>query len=133
MENGGVGNGKYHGNGHHADDEGKGGGGDDRLTLWNWLTIGLLLYISYATFPPGGLAGAGAAGAAGGRATLLHVWYFGWITALSTGLGTLPFMVVSEMNKWWLGVSNGAFCVRSVCLCAYHRSIDINTYILPSP
>ncbi len=130
MENGDVmGNGKHHhGNGHHHhhhDGGGGGGGGngakkgwDDRLTVLNWLAIGLLAYISYATFPPGGLSGAGAGGAAaGGRATLLHVWYFGWITALSTGLGTLPFMVVAEMNKWWLGVSNGARSGLRVCLC----------------
>lgn len=39
--------------------------------------------------------------------TIQHVWYYGWITALSTGLGTLPFLIVSEMNQWWLGVSNG--------------------------
>lgn len=39
--------------------------------------------------------------------TIQHVWYYGWITALSTGLGTLPFLIVSDMNQWWLGVSNG--------------------------
>jgi len=48
--------------------------------------------------------------------TLWHVWYFGWITALSTGLGTLPFVVVSEMNKWWLGVSNA--CAAGMMLAA---------------
>lgn len=48
--------------------------------------------------------------------TIQHVWYYGWITALSTGLGTLPFLIVSEMNQWWLGVSNGT----SSCLAWPH-------------
>lgn len=118
MENGVAnGGGKHHyANGHgHYDGEGKGAEHPhelDRLTLWNWALIALLAYISYATIPEGfvGSMLGGGVGGEGGRATLQHVWYFGWITALSTGLGTLPFVVVSEMNKWWLGVSNGACC-----------------------
>jgi len=38
--------------------------------------------------------------------TLHQVFYFGWITAISTGLGVVPFFFVSEPNKFWMGVSN---------------------------
>lgn len=36
-----------------------------------------------------------------------HVWYYGWITAVSTGVGVLPFFFFSEPNKFWMGISNG--------------------------
>lgn len=36
-----------------------------------------------------------------------HVWYYGWITAVSTGAGVLPFFFFSEPNKYWMGISNG--------------------------
>lgn len=36
-----------------------------------------------------------------------HVWYFGWITAVCTGLGALPFFFIKEPNKLWIGISNG--------------------------
>lgn len=45
--------------------------------------------------------------------TTQHVWYYGWITAVSTGAGVLPFFFFSEPNKYWMGVSNG----RLVVLC----------------
>lgn len=38
--------------------------------------------------------------------TKKHVWYYGWVTAISTGLGVLPFMFVSRFQQKWLGVSN---------------------------
>ena len=36
-----------------------------------------------------------------------HVWYYGWITAISTGFGALPFFFFTEPRKFWIGVSNG--------------------------
>jgi hypothetical protein len=44
-----------------------------------------------------------------GKPTLLHVWYYGWITALSTGLGVLPLVFAPELDSYWVGVSNGEF------------------------
>ena len=35
-----------------------------------------------------------------------HVFYYGWITAVSTGLGAVPFVFVSQPQKVWLGISN---------------------------
>lgn len=36
-----------------------------------------------------------------------HVWYYGWITAISTGFGAIPFYFFPEPDKFWMGVSNG--------------------------
>jgi zinc transporter ZupT len=38
--------------------------------------------------------------------SLLVVWSYAWITAASTGLGALPFLVLDAFNRRWLGVTN---------------------------
>eukprot|EP00510_Aplanochytrium_minuta_P004669 CAMPEP_0184013144 /NCGR_PEP_ID=MMETSP0954-20121128/4844_1 /TAXON_ID=627963 /ORGANISM="Aplanochytrium sp, Strain PBS07" /LENGTH=342 /DNA_ID=CAMNT_0026293289 /DNA_START=357 /DNA_END=1385 /DNA_ORIENTATION=- len=35
------------------------------------------------------------------------VWSAGWVTAVSTGLGALPFFFLPRVDKQWLGISNG--------------------------
>jgi ZIP family zinc transporter len=35
-----------------------------------------------------------------------HVFYYGWITAISTGFGALPFFFISSTSIFWIGVSN---------------------------
>lgn len=34
------------------------------------------------------------------------VFYYGWISAVSTGLGVLPLCLFREMKEYWIGVSN---------------------------
>jgi hypothetical protein len=52
-----------------------------------------------------------------GKPTLLHVWYYGWITAVSTGLGVLPLVFMPNLDSYWVGISNGetmelcGFCI----------------------
>lgn len=41
-----------------------------------------------------------------GNPTVNHVWYYGWISALSTGLGVLPLVFSSDVHSWWIGVTN---------------------------
>mmetsp|Transcript_19716 Transcript_19716/g.28773 ORF Transcript_19716/g.28773 Transcript_19716/m.28773 type:complete len:355 (+) Transcript_19716:150-1214(+) len=65
------------------------------LTIVSMVAI---LAISYFTYP-GSLQPVG-------RPTLNHVWYFGWISALSTGLGVLPLMFSPSLDSWWIGVTN---------------------------
>ncbi len=79
------------------------------MSWWHYAVMVALAYISWATYP-------GSLNLSEGGMTLWHVWYFGWITALSTGLGTLPFAVVTDMNKWWLGISNA--CAAGMMLAA---------------
>lgn len=35
-----------------------------------------------------------------------QVWWSGWLTAIATAMGTLPFLFVSNIAKYWLGVCN---------------------------
>ena len=37
---------------------------------------------------------------------LLTVWCSGWITAVTTCIGALPFFFITELNEKWVGVSN---------------------------
>jgi hypothetical protein len=39
--------------------------------------------------------------------TLKHVFYYGWLTALSTGLGALPFVFLPDVASYWVGICNG--------------------------
>ena len=109
---------------------------NDTLSWWHYGIMLALVYISYATYPGSGLNISSEGGREGGKGgmTLWHVWYFGWITALSTGLGTLPFVVVSEMNKWWLGVSNacaaGMMLAASTSLVYEGIVLDDSSYVL---
>ena len=41
----------------------------------------------------------------GGR-SVAHVWWYGWVTALSTGLGALPMAFVKDVGEWWVGLAN---------------------------
>ena len=50
----------------------------------------------------------------GQQPTITHVFYYGWLTAISTGLGALPFLLVPDVKSFWVGISNGT-CVCSVC------------------
>jgi len=77
-------------------------GGDDAVPVSKSALVltAVLAAISYLTLPetlhlPPGT-----------RPTLLHVWYYGWISALSTGLGVLPLVFAPELDTFWIGVSN---------------------------
>lgn len=36
-----------------------------------------------------------------------YVWWCGWLTAVATGIGALPFVWIRDVNKFWLGICNG--------------------------
>ena len=38
-----------------------------------------------------------------------HVFYYGWMTCMSTGLGALPFYIFPDVATFWIGISNGTF------------------------
>jgi len=61
----------------------------------------ILLLLSIFTYPSNFLSGNIE------HVPISFVWYYGWITAVSTGLGALPFIFFKEPTKFWLGVSNG--------------------------
>jgi hypothetical protein len=61
-----------------------------------WIGLTLITLISITCYPP----------TFEPPVTLLQVFYFGWITALSTGLGVVPLVVWREPSEFWLGVSD---------------------------
>jgi zinc transporter ZupT len=42
--------------------------------------------------------------------TVQHVWYFGWITALSTGLGVVPLIFCPSLSSYYIGIANAIAC-----------------------
>ena len=55
-------------------------------------------------------AGAQLAASAAQIPSYRYVWGAGWITAVSTGLGVLPFAIVGDIRKFWLGACNALAC-----------------------
>ncbi|CAM9225434.1 unnamed protein product [Chrysoparadoxa australica] len=79
---------------------------DDRqeeMRGFTWLAFALLLVVSKLTLP---------SELSPSKPGLLHVWYYGWVTALSTGLGAVPLVFVKahDLGKQMLGVSNAIAC-----------------------
>jgi len=44
-----------------------------------------------------------------GEPSAQHVFYYGWLTAVSTGLGIVPLIFAPNLDHYWVGVSNGMF------------------------
>ena len=86
----------------------------------------LLAFITYATYPGNTLGNKGL------DPTIHTVFYYGWISAISTGFGVLPLCFVREMKEYWVGVSNaiaaGVMCAASYSLfvegCTFHDDND---------
>ena len=89
----------------------------------------LLAFITYATYPGNTLGNKGL------DPTIHTVFYYGWISAISTGFGVLPLCFVREMKEYWVGVSNaiaaGMMCAASYSLfvegCTFHDDNDDST------
>lgn len=82
----------------------------------------VLLAISYLTFPDS-LQPVG-------RPTLQHVWYFGWISALSTGLGVLPLIIAPKLDTFWVGISN-AIAAGMMIAASYSLMVEGCTFDEP--
>jgi len=42
----------------------------------------------------------------GEEPSMQHVFYYGWLTAISTGLGVFPLIFVPNLAPYWVGISN---------------------------
>jgi hypothetical protein len=42
-----------------------------------------------------------------GTPSIQHVFFYGWLTAVSTGLGVFPFIFLKGVDTYWVGISNG--------------------------
>ncbi|CAM9811284.1 unnamed protein product [Heterosigma akashiwo] len=70
---------------------------ESKSTWMSYLAFGLLALISYYTVPDSFRPT---------TPTIQHVFYYGWVTALSTGLGAVPMFFASEIGEQMLGISN---------------------------
>lgn len=66
----------------------------------SYVIIAVLAIITYATYP-GNTWEDNAL-----EPTVHTVFYYGWISAISTGFGVLPLCFVTELKEFWVGVSN---------------------------
>lgn len=66
---------------------------------WAYICLVLMAAVTYVTVP--------SPFQPHGEPTLNHVFFYGWLTALSTGLGVLPFLFLPDVASYWVGISNG--------------------------
>lgn len=55
--------------------------------------------------------------------TLQTVFYYGWISAISTGLGVVPLCFVAKMNDYYIGLSN-AVAAGMMCAASYSLFVE---------
>ena len=70
-------------------------------TTLEWGTLAMLIFLTYTLMPhplhPEG------------EPSVQHVFYYGWLTAVSTGFGVVPLIFAPNLPSFWVGVSNGTF------------------------
>lgn len=107
-------------------DEGKIEAESKSSEIRSYIIIVILAIITYVTYP------GSTWGHDGLEPTMHTVFYYGWISAISTGFGVLPLCFVREMKEYWIGVSNaiaaGMMCAASYSLflegCTFYDSDD---------
>ena len=72
---------------------------------WVYCALVLFFIISYVTMPdplqpPHGQT-----------PSIQHVFYYGWLTAISTGLGAIPLVFAPSLASYWVGISNGTLTI----------------------
>lgn len=71
-----------------------------KTSPWVWASIVLFAVISYVAMPEH------LSPEKGQSPTRQHVFYYGWLTAVSTGLGALPLAFAPNLAAYWVGLSN---------------------------
>lgn len=68
-----------------------------------WVYFALILFaaITYYTIPTP------LQPAHGEEPSIQHVFYYGWLTAVSTGIGAIPLAFAPNLASYWVGISNG--------------------------
>lgn len=71
-----------------------------KTSLWVWITIAFFAALTYVTMPdplqpPHGQS-----------PSIQHVFYYGWLTAIFTGLGAVPLAFAPNLASYWIGLSN---------------------------
>lgn len=67
-------------------------------TPLEWAALSLLIFLTYFLMPHPLHAE--------GEPSIHHVFYYGWLTAVSTGLGVVPLILAPNLDSYWVGISN---------------------------
>lgn len=67
---------------------------------WAYLAFAAIVIVSYVTLP------SPLQPQHGEEPSIQHVFYYGWLTAVSTGLGAVPLAFAPNLSTYWVGVSN---------------------------
>jgi hypothetical protein len=70
---------------------------------WVYVTLSVFAGITYLTMP------VPLQPHHGEEPSIKHVFYYGWLTAISTGLGAIPLVFAPNLASYWVGISNGTF------------------------
>ena len=68
---------------------------------WVWGAMALFVILTYVTMPDP------LQPRRGESPSTLHVFYYGWLTAIFTGLGAVPLAFAPNLASYWVGLSNG--------------------------
>ncbi|KAF0696026.1 Aste57867_13189 [Aphanomyces stellatus] len=66
----------------------------------------------------------------GGIRSWQYVWWCGWLTAVSTGFGAVPFLWVKDIDKFWLGVCNAlaAGMMLAATSCLFYEAFHVKSH-----
>ena len=73
-------------------------------TILEWSALALLVFLTFFLMPHPLHAE--------GEPSIQHVFYYGWLTAVSTGFGVVPLIFAPDLASYWVGISNGRFWLR---------------------
>lgn len=77
---------------------------------WAYVTLLAIIVISYIALPNPLQPHHGE------EPSIQHVFYYGWLTAVSTGLGAVPLVFAPDLSAYWVGISNCKFNFGSFSL-----------------
>lgn len=62
-----------------------------------------------------------------------YIWWCGYLTALATGLGAVPFYWIKTMDRFWLGVCNAlaAGMMLAATCCLFYEGLRVNELLCP--
>lgn len=89
---------------------------------WAYITLVLLAVVTYVTVPTPFQPH--------GEPTINHVFFYGWLTAISTGFGVLPFLFFPNVASYWVGISN-AVAAGMMIAASYSLFVEGCTYADP--
>lgn len=93
---------------------------DDTTKRWGYAVAALMVFITFYSIPHG----------ASGKSAH-YVWWCGWLTAIATGLGAVPFYWLRDINKYWLGICNGLAggMMLAATGCLFYEAWHIPQYV----